>query len=97
MRLNTVTPNTLTLVSTLHLVNIYYNTPTFDKIEKDAKITVETVVSSVGGTLGLFTGFSILSAIEILYFFGKFLGRRFSRRKINKLCNNLFGSGYTGG
>ena len=74
-------------------MKIYFDTPTYDIIEKDAKMTVETVVSSVGGTLGLFTGFSILSAIEIIYFFGKFLGRRYNRRKMTKMCNSLFGSG----
>ena len=83
--------------SNLHLVNIYFYTPTFDRIEKDAKVTVESVVASVGGTLGLFTGFSVLSAVEILYFLGKFLFRRIDQRrihkKINNICANLFGSG----
>ena len=74
-------------------MKIYFDTPTYDIIEKDAKITVETVVSSVGGTLGLFTGFSILSGIEIIYFFGKFLVRRFNQRKMTKMCKSLFGSG----
>ncbi len=63
-------------------MNIYFTTPTYDEIEKDAKVTLETVVSAVGGTLGLFTGFSILSGVEIMYFMGKFLFRKFEKKKI---------------
>ena len=50
------------------MVHIYFDTATFDLIEKDTKNTVETQISVIGGTMGLFTGFSILSAVEILYF-----------------------------
>ena len=32
-------------------------------------------IGLVGGTMGLFTGFSILSIVEILYFGAKFLTR----------------------
>ena len=52
----------------LHIVNIFFNTPTVDQITKDAKTNIMTQISMIGGTLGLFTGFSIMSGIEILYF-----------------------------
>ena len=52
----------------LHVVNIFFNSPTFDLITKDAKTTMMTQISVIGGTLGLFTGFSIMSGIEIIYF-----------------------------
>ena len=52
----------------LHIVNIYFNTPTVDEITKDAKTNIMTQISVIGGTLGLFTGFSIMSGFEILYF-----------------------------
>ena len=51
----------------LQVIEIYIATPTFDKITLDAKTNIETMISTVGGTLGLFTGFSLLSAVEILY------------------------------
>ena len=51
----------------LHLVRIFFATPTFDKIQKDEKATIETRLSLIGGTMGLFTGFSIISGIEIIY------------------------------
>ena len=56
----------------MEMVHIYFDTATFDLIEKDTKNTVETQLSVIGGTMGLFTGFSILSAVEILYFTVKY-------------------------
>ena len=54
--------------SKLHRIKISFATPTFDKIFKDKKVNFETILSSIGGTMGLLTGFSIISGIEILYF-----------------------------
>ena len=54
--------------STLQLVQIYFDTATFDDIEKDKKIKVEAQLSLIGGTMGLLTGFSIISGIEIIFF-----------------------------
>ena len=39
-------------------------------------MTEEALLGLIGGTMGLFTGFSILSGIEILYFTARFLFRR---------------------
>ena len=50
------------------MVQIYLDTATFDEIERDVKITVEGQLGLIGGTMGLFTGFSILSGVEIVYF-----------------------------
>lgn len=52
---------------------IYFGEATFDQIEKDTKMTMETMVGVIGGTMGLFTGFSILSGVEIVYYAAKFL------------------------
>ena len=57
--------------SSLKIVQIYFDTSTFDWIEKDAKNSLTSMVSVIGGTMGLFTGFSILSGVEIVYFAGK--------------------------
>ena len=54
--------------STLQLVQIYFETATFDDIERDKKIKVEGQLSLIGGTMGLLTGFSIISGIEIVFF-----------------------------
>ena len=55
-------------VSTLQLVQIYFETTTFDDIERDKKIKTEGQLSLIGGTMGLLTGFSIISGIEIIFY-----------------------------
>ena len=50
----------------LHVVTIFINSPTFDLITKDAKTTFMDRLAVIGGTLGLFTGFSIISGIEVI-------------------------------
>ena len=55
----------------LRYVRIYFDTPTFDRITKDKAAKFATQLSTVGGTLGLLTGFSIISGVEILYFTAK--------------------------
>ena len=57
----------------LRLVRIYFDTATFDDIERDKKIKTEAQLSLIGGTMGLFSGFSIISGIVIVFFAAKFL------------------------
>ena len=49
-------------------MRIYFDTPTFHRIEKDRAAKFVDMLSAVGGTMGLLTGFSIISGVEILYF-----------------------------
>ena len=56
----------------MKMVQIYFNTPTYDKVVKDVKVTLEAQLGLIGGTMGLLTGFSILSGVEILYYILKF-------------------------
>ena len=63
------------------MVRIYFDTPTFDKITKDERAKFEDVLSTIGGTLGLLTGFSIISGVEIIYFVLRiFAGLLFSNK-----------------
>ena len=57
----------------LEEVFIFFDTATYDQIERDVKITMEAALGLIGGTMGLLTGFSILSGVEIIYFGFKFL------------------------
>ena len=41
---------------------------TFDDIERDKKINTEAQLSLIAGTMGLLTGFSIISGVEIIFF-----------------------------
>ena len=68
------------LEPTLHLVHIYFDTATFDNVERDQRVKFEAQISLVGGTMGLLTGFSIISGIETIYF----LFRLSSTYKISK-------------
>ena len=56
----------------VQFVKIYLATATYDEIEKDEKVTTEAALGLIGGTMGLFTGFSILSGVEIIYYLAKF-------------------------
>ena len=56
----------------LQLVQIYFDTATYDEIERDVKVTLEAQLGLIGGTMGLLTGFSILSGVEIVFFVVKF-------------------------
>ena len=55
----------------LRLVRIYFDTATFDDIELEKKIKTEAQLSLIGGTMGLFSGFSIISGVEIIFFVAK--------------------------
>ena len=52
----------------LQVVQIFFDTATYDKIEKDVSVTFGDQLGAIGGTLGLFAGFSIISGVEIFYF-----------------------------
>ena len=54
--------------STLQLVQIYFDTATYDEVERDKKIKTEAQLSLIGGTMGLLTGFSIISGVEIIFY-----------------------------
>ena len=69
-------------------MQIYYDTSTYDAIVQDNKVTLDSggligLISVIGGTMGLLTGFSILSGVEIVYYLVKlFMSLRSSRAQI---------------
>ena len=52
----------------LRFVRIYFFATTFDRITKDRAAKFVDMLSAIGGTMGLLTGFSIISGVEIVYF-----------------------------
>ena len=52
----------------LSFVRIFFDTPTFDRVTMDEAAKFTNILATVGGTMGLFTGFSIISLLEIVYF-----------------------------
>ena len=71
----------------LKYVRIYFDTTTFDKITKDRAAKFEDMLSAIGGTLGLLTGFSIISGVEILYFSVKSILQAVKKRVAGKSVN----------
>ena len=61
-------------------MRIFFDTPTIDKITKDRAAKFVDMLSAIGGTMGLLTGFSIISGVEILYFAAK-VGLEYLRKK----------------
>ena len=47
---------------------MHFYATTFDRITKDSAAKMVDKLSAIGGTMGLLTGFSIISAVEIVYF-----------------------------
>ena len=67
------------------MVQIFFDTATFDEIERDVKVTLEAQLGLIGGTMGLLTGFSILSGVEIVYFLVKlFMSLRMTKAQISQ-------------
>ena len=49
--------------------------------ERSEKMTIIDFISSLGGLFGLFLGFSLMSFVEIIYWFGVVMVRRTLLRK----------------
>ena len=67
----------------LRFVRIYFDTPKFDIITKDRAAKFVDYVSAIGGTMGLLTGFSIISGVEILYFAAKIVWKSIKKSNRN--------------
>ena len=52
----------------LRFVRIYFDATSFDKVVQDRADKPIDILSAIGGTMGLLTGFSIISGVEIVYF-----------------------------
>ena len=72
-------------------VNIYLRDPFVKRIVREEKISIITFIGSVGGLLGLFMGFSVVSLFEIIYLLALWLinkifaGNNFEDIRSNKI------------
>ena len=64
-------------------MTIYFHATTFDRITKDRAAKFVDMLSAIGGTMGLLTGFSIISGVEIVYFGTKIILKMLAD-KLNK-------------
>ena len=67
----------------LRYVRIFFNTPTFDRITMEDAAKFEDIFATIGGTMGLLTGFSIISGVEVVYFAVK-ITLQTLRKRLNK-------------
>lgn len=64
----------------LSYTRVYVHRKTAMKILMTATISFIDVISNIGGTLGLFSGLSVLSAAEIVFWAGRFAGKHWEGR-----------------
>ena len=71
----------------LKYVRIYFDATTFDLITKDRAAKFVDKLSAIGGTMGLLTGFSIISGAEIVYFAVKIIFQTVKKQESRKSFN----------
>lgn len=59
-------PNQSLIKSTTAMVNIFYDSMSYVMFQESPQISFDTLLSNIGGNLGLFTGASILTSIELI-------------------------------
>ena len=57
----------------LRFIKIRFSAKRFNEITKDRAVKFVNILSDIGGTMGLLTGFSIITAVEIVYFTTKII------------------------
>ena len=73
----------------MRFVRLYFYATTFDKITKDRAAKFVDMLSAIGGTMGLLTGFSIISGVEIIYFGIKIILQILKDRLNRKQMKNI--------
>lgn len=53
------------------ILNFFFDTPIITEITLDLKTSIFDMISAIGGTLGLFTGISVITLVEVLYWAAK--------------------------
>ena len=70
----------------MYFIEIFFDISTFDKVEQDKKMTIEAQLGLIGGTMGLLTGFSILSGVEIIYYAIRFFASLRVKHNRRDIC-----------
>ena len=73
----------------LRYVRIYFYATTFDRITNDRAAKFVDMLSAIGGTMGLLTGFSIISGLEMVYFASKIILKILKDRLNKKQMKNI--------
>ena len=54
------------------VLNFFFDTPIITEITLELRTNVFDMISAIGGTLGLFTGVSLITFVEIIYWLVRF-------------------------
>ena len=77
----------------LRFVRMHFYSTTFDRITKDRAAKFVDMFSAIGGTMGLLTGFSIISGLEMVYFackiFLKILKDRLNKKQMKNIAREI--------
>jgi hypothetical protein len=74
------------------VLNFYYDTPIITGITLELRTSIFDMISAVGGTLGLFTGISVITLVEVCYWsvcFGCIAIKRFTANARRKFEDNF--------
>ena len=75
----------------IYFIEIFFDISTFDLVEQDKKMTLEAQLGLIGRTMGLLTGFSILSGVEIIYYAIRFFASlRVKNAEVAAVAKNKF-------
>ena len=69
------------ILENVNTVTVFLKDPYIQVVKRTEKMSFTTFVSNVGGLMGLCLGFSVLSAVEIIYFLSIWLNRRVKQSK----------------
>ena len=73
------------------VLNFFFDTPIITQIGLEMRVSLFDRLSAIGGTLGLYTGISIITMIETVWWFGQFayyaLKRRYKGENNNAVQN----------
>ena len=76
------------LLKDIAILNIYYDTPYLIHVELVTRTSIFQMISSIGGTLGLFTGISVITLAEIVYWIATFIAKPFLQTNVTQGINN---------
>ena len=61
------------------VLNFFFDTPIITQIKLELRTSVFDMISAIGGTLGLFTGISVITFVEIGYWIVRFFLEGFKK------------------
>jgi hypothetical protein len=73
IQLNTIKPQWYENEGYYYQLIVYYDDFRYTLIQQQPKIELFALISSIGGTLGLFIGFTFISILEIFEIFSEFI------------------------